>query len=101
MVWRCFMHTGVHQNTETGQPESSGWLRRVRAAIADFFDPRLECRSCGLIDKQRRFTQTGDIHQYSFGSGWFHSTASEIEFRCPECEETLWVEDIKSYYPLF
>ena len=95
------MTHSVQTNNRTAPARSPGPLRRMMTAIADFFDPSLICHGCGFEDKQRRFAKTGIAHEYTTGAGWFRATTTEIEFRCPKCDEAQFVHDVRSYYPLF
>lgn len=95
------MAHGVQTNDRTTHTRSPGILRRTARAIGDFFDPPLTCNECGFEDSQRRFAKTGAAHEYTTGAGWFRATTTEIEFRCPRCDASQFVHDVRSYYPLF
>lgn len=94
------MTNGIQTDDRPAPTKSKGILQRLREAFADFFDPSLVCMQCGYTDKKRNFATTGS-HEFSTGTGWFRTTTTEIEFRCPQCAEPQFVQTVQSYYPLF
>jgi hypothetical protein len=80
-------------------PTHSGPMHRFFEAIADMCSPPLACANCGKVAKQRHFVRTGAVRSVATGewSGW---TAVEVEYRCPSCDASTWVEDVPTYYPM-
>ena len=75
--------------------------RRFRDLLLEVFSPTLECVACGARTKQFRCERTGTVRPMPPDEAMTRWTAAEVEYRCPECEESIWVLDIPAQYPLF
>ena len=87
--------------TDQGVVESPHRRRRFRDLLLEVFSPALVCDACGAHVKQARCERTGVVRTVPPGEPMTRWTPAEVEFVCPECDESIWVLDMPTYYPLF
>ena len=90
----------------SGHDAATGHRQPTRRAhglidrVADFFSPTLTCTSCGATPKQRSCSTTGYTRPKLTDKEWSRYAAIEVEYLCPNCEESFWVLEMAPHYPL-
>ena len=80
------------------QEIGSSFLKSSDAADV-FFSPTLTCEACGTDIKRYRCERTGEVHTVPEDQPMSRWTTIEIEYRCPECGDSIWYVDTSSQYP--
>ncbi len=97
MKRRCAMQVRTDRDA-AHSTAAKGPVRRFFGTVADFFSPTLQCAACGAESKQRHCERTGDARPVATEASWLRATASEVEYVCPACGESIWVLEPSAYY---
>jgi predicted RNA-binding Zn-ribbon protein involved in translation (DUF1610 family) len=88
-------HVANGPAARTATRSGHGFLDKIR----DFFSPTLTCEACGTDIKRYRCERTGEVHTVPEDQPMSRWTTIEIEYRCPECGDSIWYVDTSSQYP--